>query len=248
MALMDIPPADIGYLFERLPYLADALQKASDDSAQDSVPPEVMCDALSQLLGVLREHEDAVNARNADDRLGDAQLTEMIEYGIRLFSEAGRRAQRLNLPDTARDCDFLILSLVLWGARHGAEITRLEPVVNSLAALAAQSRDPQAMTRLLLTMNQVVEAVSPSVIQSDDTDKSGPWRILLLNRAIVATRTHQPKLMEPTFDAIVEWIPEEASHFFTEGMGQMDIIGYPAKVRELMQSYYLRHSGGRTLH
>jgi hypothetical protein len=245
---MDIPPADIGYLAERLPRLADALLKAWDDEEQDSMPPPVLCDALSQLLSVLADHEQAGQTSGADARLGDTALAEMIAYGIRLLGETGRRAQRLGLAEVAREYEALVLPLVLWGARHGAEIARLEPVVNSLAVLANRIREPRAMIRLVATMDQVVDAVSPAVSQSRDADKSAPWRILLLNRAIVATRTHRPELMEPAFDAIVEWIPEEANRFFTEGMEQMDVIGYPAPVRELMQAYYLRHGGDRTLH
>jgi alkanesulfonate monooxygenase SsuD/methylene tetrahydromethanopterin reductase-like flavin-dependent oxidoreductase (luciferase family) len=70
----------------------------------------------------------------------------------------------------------------------------------------------------------------------------------LLNRAIVATRSHRPQLMEPAFDAIVEWLPDQATRFFAESMGQMDIIGSPDQVRAVMQDYYLRYSGDRTLH
>lgn len=246
---MEIPPADLGYLSDRLGALADALLDAWDDSAQDTVPPPVLCDALSQLLTVLRDHDEAEGDSSDDDaRLNGSELAEMIEYGIRLLSEAGKRAQRMGLADLAHDYEFLVLPLVLWGNRHGVEINRLQPVVNSLATLAERIREPRSMAQLVSTMEQVIAAVSPSIPQSDDEELLAPWRVLLLNRAIAATRTQQPKLMEPAFDAIVEWIPEEASDFFTEGMGQMDIIGYPEPVRALVQTYYLRYSGDRTLH
>jgi hypothetical protein len=245
---MEIPPADIGYINDRLAPLAEALLDAWEEDGPESVPPPVLCDALGQLLTVLRDHEEAINNARGDGRLADAELSEMVEYGMRLLGEAGKRAERLGLADVSTDYEFLILPLALWGARHGAEISRLEPVVNSLAVLANRIRNPQTMIELVCTMDRVVDAVSPRIPQSDDEAQHAPWRILLLNRAIIATRTHQPRLMEPAFDAIVEWIPEEASRFFSEGMGQMDIIGYPQPVRELMQTYYLRHSGDRTLH
>lgn len=245
---MDIPPADIGYIAERLALLAETLLEAWDDREQDSVPAPVLCTALTQLLTVLHDHEMAGEDPASATGLGDAEVSEMVAYGIGLFTEAGSRAKHLGLLDTARDLEGLSLPLALWGARHGAEITRLEPVVNALAILANQLRDPHAMVRLVEAMNLIVEAVSPSIIQGNDRERAEPWRVLLLNRAIVATRSHQPRLMEPSFDAIVEWLPEEAGRFFTEGIGQVDIIGYPDAVRAVIQAYYLRHSGDRTLH
>lgn len=233
---------------DRLAPLTEALLEACDDEEQDDVPLPMLCDALMQLLTLLRDHEGATEDPGSEARLHDTELAEMVSYGIRLLTEAGNRAKRLGLADAARDLEGLSLPLALWGAQHGAEIVRLEPVVNALAILANGLRDPNAMARLVDAMNQVVDAVSPGVSQNDDPELNAPWRLLLLNRAIVATRSHQPTLMEPSFDAIVEWLPDEAGRFFSEGMGQVDIIGYPNAVRQVMQTYYLRHSGGRTLH
>jgi hypothetical protein len=246
--MMDIPPADLGYLTDRLEPLTEALLDAWDDGDEEGVSPPLLCDALTQLLSALRDHEEAGSNRGSEAGMSDSDVSEMVGYGIRLFTEAGNRAKQLGLLDTARDLEGLSLPLALWGARHGAEIAQLEPVVNALAILANKLREPQAMARLVDAMNQIVEAVSPAISQSDDQARAAPWRVLLLNRGIVATRSHQPRLMELAFDAIVEWVPEEASRFFIEGMGQMDIISYPDPVREVMQTYYLRHSGDRTLH
>ena len=69
-----------------------------------------------------------------------------------------------------------------------------------------------------------------------------------INRAIVATRSHNPELMEPAFDAIVECLPQEAQRFFAEGMEQMAIIDYPTQVRDLVRRYYLAHTQRRLLH
>ena len=71
--------------------------------------------------------------------------------------------------------------------------------------------------------------------------------MLLLNYAIVTTRTHDPTPMIAAFDTLVNYLPEEAAQFFAEGMGQLDRVGYPAPVREVIEHYYLVWSTS-TLH
>jgi hypothetical protein len=81
------------------------------------------------------------------------------------------------------------------------------------------------------------------------TEPQRPWRVLLLNRAIVATRSHRPALMEVAFDDVVEHLPQEAARFFEEGMAQMDALDYPPQVRAVMERYYLRQGPApHTLH
>ena len=135
-------------------------------------------------------------------------------------------------------------------ARHGAEIAVLEPIVDALAALANRLSDPADLAKLYGLMGEIVNAVSPAVAQDPDRNApERPWRVLLLNRAIVATRSHRPTLMEPAFDAVVEHLPEDAARFFEEGMAQMDALDYPPQVRAVMERYYLRQGPApHTLH
>jgi hypothetical protein len=72
--------------------------------------------------------------------------------------------------------------------------------------------------------------------------------VFLLNKAIVATRSHQPALMDEAFDALADQLPEEAPDFFREGMGQMDALDYPAEVRAVMERWYEQWCSKRVLH
>ena len=69
-----------------------------------------------------------------------------------------------------------------------------------------------------------------------------------MNRAIVATRTHQPDVMEEAFTVLVRHLPEDAPGFFNQGMEQMDLLNYPPHVREVMERYYTKWSVKRSLH
>jgi len=95
----------------------------------------------------------------------------------------------------------------------------------------------------------VINAVDPDISQETaPADPRNPWRVLLLNRAIVATRSHQVALMEESFASIVEYLPQEAPAFFREGMEQMDALAYPIRVRAVIQRFYDQWSERRVLH
>ena len=98
-------------------------------------------------------------------------------------------------------------------------------------------------------MSDALRATAP-VIQQDieKTNPGRPWRILHLNRAIVATRTHQPDLMDEAFGDLTRHLPEDAAGFFSQGMEQMELLNYPPHVRAVMDRYYRKWSVNRSLH
>ena len=94
----------------------------------------------------------------------------------------------------------------------------------------------------------MIDATSPICEAAAVDNPRDPWRLLLINRAIVATRSHNRELMESAFDALLENLPSDAPSFFAEGMEQMAVIDYPDHVRELMKRYYLANAAPRRLH
>lgn len=248
---MKIPHADLGYIVERCSELLQGVTDAWEDAPQKPAgasPPEVMEAAFEQLFDILRGFEEAPTRDQPGP--GDAALGELAEYGLKLLAELASCASTLGQGPQAVAAESVALPFALYMARRGAELSLLEPVVNAVAALANHLDDPVELTHLFALVGEVIDAVSPAV--SQDTDRSDPrrpWRLLLLNRAIVATRSHKPALMEVAFDAVLEHLPEEAARFFEEGMAQMDALDYPPHVRVVMERYYLRQGAPpHTLH
>ena len=178
------------------------------------------------------------------------QVTELSELALGLLGELVTLAATLGLDDIGQDARTLSLDLATWTAEQGAMLRVIEPVVEALASEANGSRDPQQLTDLYDRITRVMEAVAPAARKSGNPHRpSRAWRLLLMNRAIVATRTLDPGLMESAFDTLVTELPEDAPRFFAEGMGQLDIVGYPPRVREVMTRYYVRFgSTSNTLH
>jgi len=75
-----------------------------------------------------------------------------------------------------------------------------------------------------------------------NSDPQRPWRVLLLNYAIVATRTHQLSIIDSVYQFFVEHLPEDASQFFTEAMSQMETQNYPVEVKQVVEKFYQQYT------
>jgi hypothetical protein len=206
--------------------------------------PGLLDQAMAQLIDML----DRLGSEPQDNAAGSPEINTLGEYGLRLIEDLSTMATELELPALAAAVEQLSLPYALWIARHGGEIKHLAPVVNAVAHFANQTTHPQHMASLYTQCCELIEATSPACEDSASGQPGHPWRLLLLNRAIVATRSHSLELMEPAFNAIVECLPGEARRFFAEGMEQMSIIDYPDHVREFMRRYFVVHSSPRHLH
>jgi hypothetical protein len=250
-----LPPVDIAYIAEELIRHSEELVEAFEDQGGDTdSDPRLLLQALNDLLDGLRLHEDEDEAPPPLSAVAGAataitDIRTLGDHGIDLLSRLAVLAGRLRLPQRSRSIEELALPLACWIARRGGELGFLGPVVNGAASVANSLSGPTELGQLYGQLTEIVNAVSPRISQDTaSTDPTRPWRVLLLNRAIVATRSHEPILMEEAFESLVEHLPDEAPGFFREGMEQMDALGYPPRVRALMRRYYDQWCGQRVLH
>jgi hypothetical protein len=248
-----LPPVDIAYIQDELRAQSEDILEAFEDQngAEDS-DPQILLAALDELFDDMRRLESG-NPRDRLAETGTASRTEDLgalgDNGLHLLDRLGLAAGRLHLPQRALAIEGLALPLACWVARRGGEVTHLAPIVNGAAGLANGLRKPVDLGQLYGLLTEVMSAVSPQVSQDTGScDPTRPWRVLLLNRAIVATRSHQIAFMEDAFESIIEHLPEEAPTFFREGMEQMEALKYPPQVRALMQHYHDRWRDPRVLH
>ncbi len=199
--------------------------------------------ALDSLLDVLLRVQGDAGATGTED------ITEIGEYAIRLIENLAATIEKLGLHEQKNALVDLFLNIGTWIARQGGLIDTLEPVVDAVAVAANNTRDPQALAVLSEVIRQIIDAV-PAVISQDlETFNPGrPWRVLLLNYCIVATRSHNTALMETAFAVLTGNLPADAPRFFSEGMQQMDALDYPGPVREVMEKYHRKWNIDRSLH
>lgn len=248
-----LPPVDIAYIAEELLRHSEELAEAFEDQGGDAdSDPRVLLQAMNDLLDGLRLYEDDAppplsTVEDAAPALADIRA--LGDHGIDLLSRLATAASRLHLPQRSGGIEELALPLACWIARRGGELAYLGPVVNGAASVANSLSELTELGQLFGQLTEIMNAVTPRISQdTTSTDPTRPWRVLLLNRAIVATRSHEPMLMEEAFESLVEHLPDEAPGFFREGMEQMDALGYPPRVRALMQRYYDQWCEQRVLH
>lgn len=183
-------------------------------------------------------------AERADADAGSTALTgedaaHIGDYGMQVFADLMAWAGQLGLTDAHRALITAAPVLGDWITRHGGVIRSPEPVVDALALAANSTRDPLELTELVEFMSRMLTAFSRA-LQSDleNTNPGRPWRVLHLNRAIAATRSHDLALMTRIFDEFVQVLPQDAPRFFSEGANEMDRLNYPAPVRAVIERYY----------
>lgn len=252
---MRIPTGTLDTLHAGIDQLLDALARAPDAPAlrtPDGASLELIAEALRQLLEVMaRVEADRRNegAAQFPHRPGSADITELGEYALKLQESLAALIKQVDLTDQQAAVAALAVDIALWVADHGGRLDTLEAVVDALALIANRSHEAHELLGLCGVMGRISAAVSPLIREDLERVNPGrPWRVLLLNRGIVATRSHDPAAMEEAFTFIIRHLPEEAPRFFAEGMQQMEALDYPPQVRRVMEKYHRRWSLNRVLH
>jgi hypothetical protein len=250
-----LPLPDLVTTRDTIAQLTDRLSEVYDERAHgDIADPGMLCRALTDVLNAVHQRTHVSGERElandpSAENLAEPPLGELCDHGIDLLTSLAETAQRLSMTDEARQIQALTLPLACCVGRVGGEIGHLAPVVNAAAEVANGMQDRSGLARLYGMLDEIANAVSLRIAESaPGSEDAQAWRALLINRAIVATRSHEPSLMQAAFDALIEHRPEDAPGFFNEGMGQMDALDYPAEVRLVMERYQRRFRNNRTLH
>lgn len=249
---MPFPGVDLNYIYRQFESAAPSVVAASHESGSGTEDadhsPAMLEQAMLRLLELLQLVDSRDSGEN-DLARHDVDINELGDYAIHLLADLSSVAGSLNLESEALKLEDLTLPMALWIARHQGELHTLEPVVNALARLANTLREPSLLAQLYQMAAELHRAVDDRVRQDLEKSNPGrPWRLLLMNQAIIATRSHQPGLIDEAYKILADALPEEAPRFFEEGMQQMEALNYPREVRQVVKKYYDLWSVPRTLH
>lgn len=240
MSSPTLPPslAEAALRFKHAATEINDAYEARRPAQSNQVTPGQLTQAIDQFMTII-ERVDREEGKIGPMAKDDA--TQLGDYGMTLIADLSAWAGQLNLPVPRQDLEIVTLAAADWIVRHDGQIRTLEPVVNALANLANRLHDPASLEPLIAMMGRVAQATANLIKQDLEKNNPGrPWRVLHLNRGIVATRTHNATLMEQVFDDLVRYLPEDAAAFFAEGMQQMEELDYPQHVRQVMNRYFDR--------
>jgi len=245
---MKLPPIDLTYIAQCFDECGrDLVETWSDNAPQQTewTTPELVRGMHRLILALCRLEEDRALERRPEE---GKELKVLGEHGLQMLSELSRQAEALGLANRARMLRDLCFPFALWITRQGGEFATLRPVADAVAELANRLSDHDELAALYGLIDELIDAAMPLQGRVEDRDASQPWRVLVLNRAIVATRSLRTALIELAYSSVVELLPEDAPGFFEEAMEQMDAVSYPANVRTVVERHYREHCGHRTLH
>jgi hypothetical protein len=212
--------------------LLTAMDQAIDVMARADADSAVQNDMSAESMGLLEEKDISKIGQYTLDLLEG-----MVAYVQNKTGEQNRELTRLSVP------------VSLWVARHGGKLSQVDMLVNSLAGYANELTEPHMLADLAAVIKEVIDACDNEIRRDiDQSNMMRPWRVLNLNYGIVATRSHRPELIEQAYDALIENLPQDARQFFKEGKQQMDLIGYPEEVREVVERYNNMWGSESSLH
>lgn len=229
--------------------LADRITEVCNEVLHALAAMPVLSQTQADELGIAAEKLGTI-LKNPDqiDKL-DGSVTHIGQLGLQTLSEYIQLDTRYLQGAHQEDLNLYSASFCFWIARQGGTIQALDLAVNSLAYIANRVQDPDTLGWLSDEIGHVIEAVPDSLRHSATSNlESAPWQVLNLNRSIIATRSHDTDRMQEAFDRLIALLPDDACNFFKQGMEQMDIVGYPDPVRQIMLQYYTRSCEPKHLH
>ena len=223
---------DARQYFQRLPL---QLEEYFDEAYQQAFDHLML--ALQQFFDITA----SVNEQALDDHIiSHAEATDIGEHGFTLLLKLIDLMEKLDLPHKRKEIEQISLIFARWIIQYQGRLKHIEPIVNAFAHSANTMQDKRSLTLLVELMNMVVDASSDEI--KHDLDSSNlyrPWRLLHINRGIVATRTHNTGIMKKVFDEMILYLPHDASSFFSEAMQEMESLDYPPNVRRVIEEYYM---------
>jgi hypothetical protein len=213
----------------------EQLQEYFDPSYQAAF--EQIMQTLEQFFNVTA----TINHQAAENHpITHAEATEIGEHGFVLLLKLIDLMEKLDLPHKRQEIEQISLIFARWVILYGGKLNHIEPIVNAFALNANNLHDKKHLIAQVELMGQVIDASADKIrYDLDSSSLYRPWRLLHINRGIVATRTNDVNIMKKVFDEMILYLPQDAASFFSEGMQEMEELDYPPNVRKVIEQYYL---------
>lgn len=198
-----------------------------------STPPQLV-EAVKEFFQTFEELD------NEYGEIGPISLDdsdELTDYCLRCLAELRNWLNRLELNSATPSIDKLIIGAALWTIRHEGQIMTPEPVVNALACGANDATTKQELAAIFGLTQGLISAIPDSIkVDLEKSNPARPWRILLLNFAIVAIRTQDAVMIGYALDTLSTHLPEEYQGFLQEAAQQAAHPMFSDEVKELIQT------------
>lgn len=243
---IDFKASDFRQLFQNtVSDLSLSLQAEDDEQANSGLQ---MIEALNANIDIM-QRADADFESTGNESIGVEDINQIGDYALSLIGELAVVAANHGLQATMIEITRLSMPVASWIASHNGKILQLEVVVNAVASYANELNDPEDLGQLCRYIGNIIMVIDDDIRKDlENTNPMRPWRILNLNWGIVATRSYDSELIDKTYTRLMQNIPADMNGFIMEAMQQMDIVGYPDNVRQIVAQYYQTLGCDQSLH
>lgn len=139
--------------------------------------------------------------------------------------------------------NYLALAFAYRVASNGGTLNHLMFPVNAVALTANSLQDKSSLESLYEAITFMVYATNEALKKGPEVEApDNPWKVLIMNYGIIATRTHEPELIESAYKALLKYFPNDAPAFFEQAMSEMERLNYPEHVRKVVGRYHEQYS------
>lgn len=218
--------------------LNTAFEQAGPFPDQEATPP-LLSDAVRECLDICRE------ADAGEEEMPAEEVDELGTHALECLTDLGLWAYQLQLDDARSAFEDLALDVALWIAGRGGRIAVLEPAVNAVARRANATRDTAGLRALYGQARALADHAAPEIAEGRDATTLQPWTTLLLNGAIIATRTQHPALMNEAWDRLEAHLPDQCAAFYAEGLRESQKPSYATHVSDLLGERFAKWTARR---
>lgn len=182
------------------------------------------------------EHLISIITNQPLDNLAETTITEIGELGSHLLGKL--YYESFKNGEYQQMYHFLTLAFTYWIVRNNGLIIQLDYFVTALAQTANKLHDTFSLESLYEVATFVIYTTDDgSKSKPKDSGSGNPWKILILNYGIIATRTHNPELMASAYETLLQYFPTDAPDFFQKARSEMDRLKYPQYVRVVVERF-----------
>lgn len=170
-------------------------------------------------------------------KIKSQEATDIGEYGLSLILKMVDLMEKLDLPNKRKEIEQITLIFATWVIQYKGRINTLEPLVNAFAHAANALNSKASLAALSEVMKEITMACNDEIKHDlESANLYRPWRLLLINRGIVAIRSSDLDLVRSAFDDLVLFLPQESKVFFKDAITESE-DSTPSKVKRLILEY-----------
>ena len=216
------------------------------DSCEEQDENAIKTETAKRLRYALRALEGSLAAINPLQSADKNTVEFISNQGLLVELQLAQMLRIQNLEEQAQDIDQKAYQCILQMNQNKLSIHVFQPVVNVVSYRANHTQDNEKLINIFNEVSPLIQVLSP--IEDKTSAKYNVHKLLIFNYAIIGTRTLDPTLMTKGLNTLVKHLPDERKTFIEQGMAQMDIIGYPQPIRDVMETFYLQYATSKVLH